>query len=109
MSAVSGLTDLHAFLFKADGTYLDCVFYKNPTLAGRSVRLLQQEHELLLDLRYVPQRCSFIVCTLAIYSGGTVAQLGDGAVQVSSNLVRSCSGCCYPSPVFAAAASRDSC
>lgn len=76
--------DIHAFLFEHDGTYVDCVFYKNPTLAGKSVRLLQQEQELLVDLRYIPQRCSFIVCTLAIYTGGTVAQLADGTVQVST-------------------------
>ncbi|KAL8448763.1 hypothetical protein Emed_003575 [Eimeria media] len=73
--------DLHGFLFQADGTYVDCVFYKNPTLAGKSVRLLQEEKQLLVDLRYVPKRCSYIVCTLAIYSGGTVAQLGNGTVR----------------------------
>ncbi|OEH80522.1 hypothetical protein cyc_07808 [Cyclospora cayetanensis] len=73
--------DIHAFLFEVDGTYVDCVFYKNPQLAGKSVRILQQEQELLVDLRYVPKRCSFIVCTLAIYSGGTVAQLGESTVQ----------------------------
>ncbi|CDJ51175.1 hypothetical protein, conserved [Eimeria brunetti] len=80
--------DVHAFLFESDGTYVDCVFYKNPTLAGKSVRLLQQDQELLVDLRYIPQRCSFIVCTLAIYSGGTVAQLGDGSVQLSALVPR---------------------
>ncbi|CDI86469.1 hypothetical protein, conserved [Eimeria praecox] len=80
--------DIHAFLFESDGTYVDCVFYKNPTLAGRSVRLLQHDQELLVDLRYIPQRCSFIVCTLAIYSGGTVAQLGDGSVQLSALVPR---------------------
>ncbi|CDJ36119.1 uncharacterized protein EMH_0034470 [Eimeria mitis] len=80
--------DVHAFLFESDGTYVDCVFYKNPTLAGKSVRLLQQDKELLVDLRYIPQRCSFIVCTLAIYSGGTVAQLGDGSVQLSALVPR---------------------
>lgn len=77
------LADVHAFLFESDGTYVDCVFYKNPTLAGKSVRLLQEQQELLVDLRYLPKRCSFIVCTLAIYSGGTVAQLGNGTVKVS--------------------------
>ncbi|CDJ40563.1 hypothetical protein, conserved [Eimeria tenella] len=80
--------DIHAFLFEHDGTYVDCVFYKNPTLAGKSVRLLQQEQELLVDLRYIPQRCSFIVCTLAIYTGGTVAQLADGTVQLSALVPR---------------------
>lgn len=80
--------DLHAFLFESDGTYVDCVFYKNPTLAGKSIRLLQQERELLVDLRYVPRRCSFIVCTLAIYSGGTVTQLGDSTVKLSALVPR---------------------
>ncbi|KAL8451095.1 hypothetical protein Emag_002903 [Eimeria magna] len=77
----SPVPDLHGFLFQSDGTYVDCVFYKNPTLAGKSVRLLQEEKQLLVDLRYVPKRCSYIVCTLAIYSGGTVAQLGNGTVK----------------------------
>ncbi|XP_026191699.1 uncharacterized protein LOC34623691 [Cyclospora cayetanensis] len=80
--------DIHAFLFEVDGTYVDCVFYKNPQLAGKSVRILQQEQELLVDLRYVPKRCSFIVCTLAIYSGGTVAQLGESTVQLSALVPR---------------------
>ncbi|KAL8269965.1 hypothetical protein Esti_006099 [Eimeria stiedai] len=80
--------DLHAFLFQSDGTYVDCVFYKNPTLAGKSVRLLQEEKELLVDLRYVPKRCSYIVCTLAIYSGGTVAQLGNGTVKLAALVPR---------------------
>ncbi|KAL8439798.1 hypothetical protein Efla_006813 [Eimeria flavescens] len=80
--------DLHGFLFESDGAYVDCVFYKNPTLAGKSVRLLQEEQELLVDLRYVPRRCSFIVCTLAIYSGGTVAQLGNGTVRLTALVPR---------------------
>ncbi|KAL8428471.1 hypothetical protein ACSSS7_007198 [Eimeria intestinalis] len=80
--------DLHGFLFQADGTYVDCVFYKNPALAGKSVRLLQEEKHLLVDLRYVPKRCSYIVCTLAIYSGGTVAQLGNGTVKLAALVPR---------------------
>lgn len=73
-------SDVHAFIFTHDGEYIDCVFYKNPVLAGKSVRL--QGTTLFIDLHMLPARAGFIVITLAVYSGGTLASLTKCCTQV---------------------------
>ncbi|PFH31711.1 hypothetical protein BESB_026850 [Besnoitia besnoiti] len=72
--------DVHAFLFTHDGEYIDCIFYKNPTLAGKGVRL--QGTTLYLDLYALPARAGFVVVTLAVYSGGTLTDLTKCCTQV---------------------------
>ncbi|PHJ15210.1 hypothetical protein CSUI_010980, partial [Cystoisospora suis] len=74
--------DVHAFIFTHDGEYIDCVFYKNPVLAGKSVRL--QGTTLYIDLHTLPARAGFIVITLAVYSGGTLASLTKCSTQVQA-------------------------
>ncbi|KYF39071.1 hypothetical protein TGARI_295420 [Toxoplasma gondii ARI] len=72
--------DVHAFVFTHDGEYVDCVFYKNPVLAGKGIRL--QGTTLYLDLKMLPARAGFVVVTLAVYSGGALLDLKECSTEV---------------------------
>ncbi|CBZ49746.1 conserved hypothetical protein [Neospora caninum Liverpool] len=88
--------DVHAFVFTHEGEYIDCVFYKNPVLAGKGIRL--QDTTLYLDLLTLPGRAGFVVVTLAVYSGGTLLDLRECSTEVRAYIPKDPLAVAKPAP-----------